>query len=130
MNKLEAIISKLESIDKEKVDQGLLVIIGQQKSELIDRNTRQLFNGRDANDQPLGYYKSDSYAAFKNNLNSAPGFGVMDWHLTGDLYAGWFVDVDRFPVFFGSTDEKFQSLFAQNQDATGLDQNNLEEFRQ
>lgn len=130
MGKLDEVIQKLDSATPEVIDQGLLNIVRKNQSEAIDMNLDQLFHGRDANDQSLGNYKDESYAAFKNYLNPAAGFGTMDWHLTGDLYAGWFMNNDRFPVFFGSTDEKFEIRRQQNENAIGLDPQHLENFRQ
>jgi hypothetical protein len=130
VSRLDEIISKLSAVTDDVIDEGLLKVVEKNKSEAIDFNTSQLFAGKDSKGQPLGFYRNQQYAAFKNYMNPTPGFGVMDWKLTGELYGNWFVDASRFPVTFGSTDEKFESLNQQNEEAKGLDQTNLEAFRQ
>lgn len=130
MGRLDEIISKLQSITEDVIDQGLLKVVEKNKSEAIDLNTRQMFAGKDSQGQPLGGYRNQQYAAFKNYLNPAPGFGVMDWKLTGKLYNEWYVDTSKFPIQFGSTDEKYATLKQQNEEAAGLDQTSLETLRQ
>ena len=130
MGRLAEIINKLDSITPDVIDEGLLNIVKKNQAEAVSMNVSQLFSGRDSLDQPLGFYKNQRYAALKNYNNPAPGYGIMDWKLTGALYSGWYANADQFPVTFGSTDEKFQMLDEQNPDGKGLDQNNLETFRQ
>jgi len=127
---LDEIINKLNSITPEVIDEGLLKVVKQNQIEAVDMNTSQLFSGRDSQGQPLGFYRNEKYAVFKNYLNPSPGFGVMDWKLTGSLYVQWYVHADRFPITFGSSDEKFETLNQLNEEAKGLDQTNLEQFRQ
>lgn len=130
MNKLESIISKLDQVTEESLDKAVLSIVAARQTELVEMNKAQLFSGRDAEGEPLGFYKNERYAAFKNYENPAPGFGIMDWKLTGALYGAWYANTDRFPITFGSKDEKYDRLKQINPEGEGLDQENLETLRQ
>lgn len=128
MGKITELYNKLKSVKPEQIEKGLLKIVEHSKNQALDLNTKQLFEGRDSQGQSLGGYKSQSYAQFKRTLNPA---GVVDLKLTGSFYSGFFAKTDKFPVLFDSTDEKTSELKAKYGDEIfGLDQNNLEEFRQ
>lgn len=125
---LETLSTKLDSITDDVLDQALLGIVKQNQSEALDMNAGQLFEGVDSQDQSLGEYRSQSYARFKQSLNPA---GVVDLKLTGDFYRGLFVKADQFPVAFDSSDGKSEMLKEKyGEEIFGLDQNNLEQFRQ
>lgn len=128
MGKIRDLTEKLKTVNEDVINQGLLTIVKNNQSEALDLNTSQLFAGKDSNDQSLGSYKSAEYAKLKLSLNPA---GVVDLKLTGNFYSGFFADTSRFPIQFGSTDEKADTLMqTYGQDIFGLDQTNLEQFRQ
>lgn len=106
MGKLNDYITRLKAIDEQSQTTALLSIINKHKAQLIDLNQAQMLQGRNANGEQLGTYRSKSYADFKNRLNPAPGLGVWDLHLTGALYSEMFVDADSFPVTIDSKDDK------------------------
>lgn len=131
MGKIDDYVSKLSSVSEDTLDASLLAIVDRNKSSALDMNISQLFAGRDSKDGNLVQYRSDSYAKFKNNLNPKPGFGNPDLKLTGEFYQGFFADTSKFPVIFSSNDSKTEKLLSQyGEDIFGLDQSNLEEFRQ
>jgi len=128
MGKLDDIINKLQSVTDDVIDEGLLKVVDKNKSEAIDMNTSQLFSGKDSQGQAFGQYHSQSYAAFKLSLNPA---GVVDFKLTGAFYDGFYLRTDKFPITFDSTDEKTDKLKQLGgENIFGLDQENLEKFRQ
>jgi hypothetical protein len=128
MGKITDYYNKLKSIKTEDIDKVILKVVDESKNQAIDLNTKQLFSGRDAKEQSLGGYRNQEYAAFKRSLNPA---GVVDLKLTGAFYDGFFAKTDKFPVTFSSTDEKTGELMQKyGTEIFGLDQNNLEEFRQ
>lgn len=128
MGKIIDFYNKVKAITEEEINRGVLKVVEESKNQAIDLNTKQLFEGRDAQGQSLGGYRSQAYADFKRTLNPR---GVVDLKLTGSFYNGFFAKADRFPVMFSSTDEKTGELKEKYGDEIfGLDQSNLEEFRQ
>lgn len=105
MGKLIQLGERLKRFDTEA---ELLLILKEVSPQMIDLNTGQLFSGVDSNGFLLKpYYRNDKYAEFKKTLNSK---GVVDLKLTGDFYDGFFADVSKFPLIFGSNDEKSNEL--------------------
>jgi hypothetical protein len=128
MGKITDYYKKIAAIKPEDIERGLLKVVEESRNQAIDLNTKQLFSGRDAEGQSLGGYRNANYAAFKRSLNPA---GVVDLKLTGSFYDGFFAKTDKFPVMFSSTDEKTGELMQKyGKEIFGLDQENLEEFRQ
>lgn len=127
MGRIRDYVARLKTINEQVIDSGILKIVQDTKNQAIDLNTKQLFEGRDANGQSLGGYRNPNYAAFKRSLNPA---GVVDLKLTGDFYQGFFAKTDSFPVAFDSTDEKTSELKQKYGEIFGLDQTSLEEYRQ
>jgi hypothetical protein len=94
------------------------------KTDIITRQKDQLLHGLRADGTLIGKYKSKVYAAKKYAQNPLPGFGNMDWRLTGALYGDIFVDVRRDIYVIDSADPKMQSLEKQFGDPMGLDEAN------
>ncbi|HTJ53727.1 MAG TPA: hypothetical protein VL443_29935 [Cyclobacteriaceae bacterium] len=124
MNKLEAIISKLDSVN---MDAELLKVVDQTNAQAIDLNTEQLFHGRDAQGNKLKAYRNPAYAEFKQSLNP---LGVTDLKLTGDFYRGFYAKTDRFPIMFDSSDSKTEMLTEKYGEIFGLDQEYLGKYQE
>lgn len=121
MGKLLQLSEKLKTID---IEAEVLSIIDEIKPQLIDLNTSQLFSGVDAGGFLLKpSYKDTAYAEFKKHLNPK---GVVDLRLTGSFYEKWFVSAEKFPIFFGSKDDKTTDLESKyGKDIFGLTKHNL-----
>lgn len=121
MNKLELLSQALKKFNPEEV---ILTILRDIEPQLIDLNTNQLFSGVDSKGFLLKPpYADINYKDFKQTLNPK---GVVDLKLTGDFYDGFFAKVDKFPLVFGSTDEKSSELESKyGKDIFGLSKNSL-----
>lgn len=108
MGKIAQIAEKLSSLYEAQLEAALLTIIQKHSAEIIDLELFQLRAGitnKGTEVQPP--YQSESYAEFKKTLNPA---GVVDLKLTGAFWEGFFMKADKFPITFGSTDEKTPEL--------------------
>jgi hypothetical protein len=83
------------------------------ETEILDANTSQLEQGKDADGDFLRTYFDDDYAKLKQHLNSKPPFGVPDLKLEGDFHEGFVLRWDRNKFFITSTDEKTEGLVQQ-----------------
>lgn len=126
MGKLKDIANKLAGITPDAIDAKILQIIRDNQTLIIDLNLFQLDSGKDSNDVPLDPpYRNANYAEFKLYLNPK---GVVDLRVTGRFWAGFFMKADKFPITFGSTDEKAGALEAKyGKEIFGLDKQHLEE---
>lgn len=121
MDKIQQLRDKLANVSIADQENALLEIIRTNQNYIVDLNTGQLLKGVDADFLPLHpQYKSKSYATFKLFLNP---LGVVDLRLTGAFYAGFFINADKFPVEFNSSDGK-TGVLAEKYGAAifGLDQ--------
>lgn len=93
-------------------------------AQIIDLNLLQLDSGNDSLGRPLDPpYRNVNYAEMKLHLNPK---GVVDLRLTGDFWAGFFMNAQQFPITFGSTDAKSPNLEAKyGAQIFGLDQTSL-----
>jgi|GEM_PF-1068376 len=83
--------------------------------EAIKLNQNQLrLKGQKSDGSFLKDYQSESYAEYKNFLNSSPGFGRPDFYDTGDFQDGFYVQVKTNSLIFGSVDEKSDKLEARD----------------
>ena len=74
-------------------------------------NKNQLDEGLDSKGKKLTQYKYDSYAEYKHELNSKPGYGNPDLNLTGDFYSGFKVEEKGGTKYdITSLDRKTQTL--------------------
>lgn len=107
-DKITQLRDRLASVTVEEQESNILRILKENESYLLDLNTGQLLKGVDSDALPLKpAYKSERYAAFKLTLNPE---GVVDLRLTGAFHHGFFIEADKFPIMFDSTDEKTDKL--------------------
>lgn len=98
------------------------------KKDIIDRQQGQLVRGIRADGKPIGKYKSPAYAKKKHEMNPIPGFGNMDWILTGSLKSEIFVDVRPDIFVIDSADPKTARLIDNFGDPFGLTKKNQKEY--
>jgi hypothetical protein len=85
---LRELANRTKSID---VDQEIITAIKEHETDIVDANTEQLMHGFDSENQRLEHYQSSDYAKYKSLLNSAPGLGNPDLHLTGAFHSGFYL---------------------------------------
>lgn len=90
-------------------------ILNEHGKEIVDLNRNQLFSGRDGYGDALQTYadarlNENGYAAFKHDLNPAPGFGTPDLKLTGSLYEKMRARVNGATLNLDSEDAKATQL--------------------
>jgi len=127
VGKLEEWIAKLKTFSEQKVDDGLLKIVRNHKSQLIDLNTNQLMHGQNADGGVLGTYRSEPYMRFKQSLNSLAS-GKVDVRLTGDFQNSFFLEAEKFPVSTFATDTKTAKLTAHYEGIFGFTQKSKDEI--
>ena len=100
MGKLFALRDKLLQLTPDAIGDQLLVIVKQNEEVATNLNTDQLFAGKDSEGNDLPDYSKRSVEVF--------GKKAGPWRLfeTGDFYRGFFTNTDRFPIVFGSHDQK------------------------
>jgi hypothetical protein len=98
------------------------------RSSILDKQRDQLLHGLTASGGKIGFYKSAVYAAKKNKMNSLPGFGIMDWKLTGSLHKELFVEPRGGTLFISSLDPKTESLVEKEGDPFGLTSKNKKAY--
>ena len=125
--KLEEWIAKLKAFSEQKVDDGLLRIVRDHKSQLIDLNTNQLMHGQNAEGGVLGTYRSEPYARFKQSLNPLAG-GKVDVRLSGDFQDSFFLEAEKFPVSTFATDNKTAKLTSHYEGIFGFTQKSKDEI--
>ena len=100
------------------------------ETEILDANTSQLEQGKDALGNFLENYLSDDYARFKRVLSSLPPFGVPDLKLEGDFHEGWVLRWAGFEFFMTSTDHKTNKLVQMyGEDIFGLTDESMIELK-
>ena len=86
-------------------------IISDNKQQIADLNREQLMDGFNKEGKKLKKYQSNSYAARKNRMNSAPGLGNPDLYLTGRFHEAMNVKINSkvsYEIF--SADSKTSDL--------------------
>lgn len=129
---IEQYIAKLKKADKAYITEQLLRIVQEESNFVIDLNQSQMLSGIDSKGNELKEYASKGYAAYKNKINSIPGFGVPDLKLTGAFQREMYLQFSSkgFPVEIFSRDEKTQTLTQKyGKDIFGVTQDNLENLR-
>lgn len=77
------------------------------KEEFIRLNKAQMYRGENKLGGNMRSYRWDSYAQFKQGLNSQPPYGVRDNYRTGDFYSGFYLTAVNDKVYrISSLDEK------------------------
>jgi len=123
-SKIKEIAEKLKAETQIKVATKVLEFVEADKQLLLQLNKQQLFEGTDAKGRPLGDYVNAAYVQRK-------GRDTVDLNLTGDFYAGFFIETKEFPVVFGSRDYKSKWLTKRyGQEIFGLDQASLNVYIQ
>lgn len=116
MTILRKLANNAAKINIEKI---VLEEVQRDEAFLIKMNQDQLQKSRKANGEPLGKYKSLSYAKIKGRI-------TIDLLYTGAFYDGFFVKATKFPILFGSRDSKTNFLTKRYGDEIfGLDEKNL-----
>jgi hypothetical protein len=85
----------------------VLEVIQRNEPTLVDLNTAQLMEGKDADGNSLGEYRNEDYARFKRTLNPR---GVVDLKLEGDFHDSIYIEAQRFPIFADARDPKTGKL--------------------
>jgi len=94
--------------------------IGESRGVITREQKNQLLRGLRADGTKIGRYRSKVYAAKKAAMNPLPGFGFMDWKLTGELQNEIFIDVRPGSFVIDSADGKTGSLISRFGDPFGL----------
>jgi hypothetical protein len=81
-------------------------------TDMEDMNIEQMLFGKNADGEEIGEYRSESYAAMKQSMNSRPPAMVPDLRLTGAFHSGMKVDYTGSDLTFTSTDSKTSKLTA------------------
>jgi hypothetical protein len=90
------------------------------REQLADTQRDQMLHGLRADGKPIGKYRNPAYAAMKNAMNPLPGYGNMDWRLTGQLHADIFIDVREGSFVITSGNEKTTELVEAFGDPFGI----------
>lgn len=100
------------------------------ETEILDANTSQLEQGKDAMGNFLENYLSEDYARFKQVLNSSPPFGVPDLYLEGNFVEGFVLRWEGNVFNITSTDWKTNKLVQMyGEDIFGLMDESLLELK-
>lgn len=123
-SKIREIAEKIKAETQVVVATKVLQMVEADKSLLLQLNKQQLFESTDAKGKALGFYTSVPYAHRK-------GRATVDLNLTGEFYAGFFIETKEFPIIFGSHDDKSGWLTKRyGKDIFGLDQKSLNVYIQ
>ena len=95
MSRFKKVISNIK-----KLDQWQILFDTLSSSEIqqfiIDLNLGQLAKGENTEGDLIGFYKSFTYASFKQGLpGRVAGFGVVDLNLTGQYYESYVIQLQR-----------------------------------
>ena len=110
MSKLKSIISNLQALKAGALKTLVVNTLEENKSELEDNQTDQMSKGENSQGQPIGFYRSFSYASFKKSIGGKAPLGVVDLNLTGSFQSKTFAQVTSNTVSFNSTDSKTEDL--------------------
>jgi len=99
-------------------------------TDMEDLNIEQMLFGNNADGEDIGEYRSESYAAMKQSMNSRPPAMVPDLRLTGAFHSGMKVDYTGNDLTFTSTDSKTSELTAKyGQNIFGLTPRNQQNIQ-
>ena len=97
-----------ERVGKLDLHKEVQIALGANAQEVIRLNQAQLFDkGETITGSKLKGYRNRTYEEMKLEMNPA---GVTDLKLTGDFYAGMYLDVEADTFEVGSTDGKESDL--------------------
>jgi len=108
----------------------LIASIQETAADYAVLNTNQLYEGVDGTGQKIApQYASEGYADMKSKMNSAPGYGTPDLHLTGAFYRGYQLVVEGDELIKDSNVEYADELFEKYGNHIGqLDAENHEQY--
>jgi hypothetical protein len=78
--------------------------------DMEDMNREQLLDGKNADNEDIGEYRSPRYAEFKRAKNSRPRAGVPDLNLEGDHHKSIYAKRKGDVIDFDATDWKRDKL--------------------
>lgn len=129
MGKLIDLSARAAVLTRSHVDVLLLQSIKENEEAATNLNTDQMWKGEDALGNKLPDYSERSVQVF-----GKPS-GPMRLFETGDFYRSMFINADKFPVVFSSSDSKegkiadmLASKGTDIQDVYGLNKTNLKSF--
>lgn len=127
MGALREHIKRLRSITIHQQEADILNIVKANEPTAVDLNLSQLLAGRDSNGEMLFPPYSEPYARYKDLLGMPSDRVTLK--LSGDFHNSFFMNADKWPVFFDATDPKTDKL-KQNYggEIFGLDQQSLEDL--
>lgn len=118
---------KLSRLDLGELMNGAVLAT---KEDILDANTAQLSQGKNALGDFLQEYALDAYAEFKIALGSKAPKGTPDLFLEGDFYEGFILTVEGEDYLITSTDEKTTELTNKyGIDIFGLSEEGLQQVR-
>ena len=111
-------------------DIGKDVLLGNESRALIvELQKKQLLQGKDSDGEDIKpLYRSGSYSAVKQRMNSLPSYGTPDLKLTGSFHRSIYFDANT--ISLKSSDAKTPSLMEKYGEQTlGLNEDSIEEYR-
>ena len=117
MSTINEIRRRIASLD---ISDAAATAIDQSRNVIVKQQHDQLLHGLRADGKKIGRYKNKAYAAKKAAMNPLPGFGFMDWKLTGQLHKDIFIDVRKETFVLDSADSKTGGLISRFNDPFGL----------
>jgi hypothetical protein len=100
MGKLRDYIKKIQAITEDQQDKGILSVVKDHENIIVDLNTSQLMDGKRSDGSEMPHYSPASVEIFGKPT------GPIRLFDQGDFHKGFFLEADKFPVMFNSTDEK------------------------
>lgn len=127
--RIRRIAAAYKKMTPQVVKEEVLQIAKRNEVAATNLITDQLWQGEDMNGRKFENYSLRSVQVF----NKPPG--PIRWFDTGDYYSSIFMNADKFPIVFGSTDikegkiaERLATEGRDIQDSYGLQKQNLKEF--
>ena len=120
-------IENLSAFDLKREVQALFV---QNEKHIITLNQAQMLKGKKRNNEGIGEYLSDNYAAYKFSfISSEAGEGNVDLKLSGDFYKGLEMKLSGENIDIKSSDFKSSKLESKyGSDIFGLTSKNWQIF--
>jgi len=91
---------RVSQLSSEKIEEQLLIIVKKNEETVTNMNTDQLFQGQDSEGSLFQDYSKRSVEVFGKPA------GPIRWFETGKYYASIFINAVKFPILFGSSDQK------------------------
>jgi hypothetical protein len=123
MGKIASIVQKLSQAKPEQVESRVLAIVKENESAVLDLNIEQLSRGVNAQNRKI----TPPYTKRTKQIKAYKGQPTDRVTLRdeGDFQQGFFLEVDKFPIVFRSSDYKEPKLMEKyGDDIFGLTQKN------